>query len=110
MKELDPSFDITPNRDLATRIAALEQKMAVLSAKAATPAPTPAPVVEQAPLAPVPQAPAAPLIGGPGIQAVSITGDYNKSGDAEVKLPVSGYMDFHVNKDRGTPWSADFHR
>jgi hypothetical protein len=28
----------------------------------------------------------------------------------EIRLPVSGYMDFHLNKDRGEPFKADFHR
>jgi len=30
--------------------------------------------------------------------------------DPETRLPVSGYMDFHINKDRGTPFRPDFHR
>jgi hypothetical protein len=30
--------------------------------------------------------------------------------DEETRLPVAGYMDFHVNKDRGEPWRPDFHR
>jgi hypothetical protein len=56
-------------------------------------------------VAPVPPAqPAAPL------QTISITGDYQASPEGENRLPVAGYMDFHVNKLRGEPAQPDFHR
>jgi hypothetical protein len=41
---------------------------------------------------------------------VSISGDYQGSGEGETRLPVSGYMDAHFNKDAGAPARADFHR
>ena len=47
---------------------------------------------------------------GPALQAVSVTGDYQASPEAETRLPVAGYMDFHLNKDAGQPFRPDFHR
>src|SRR5689334_19196814 len=44
------------------------------------------------------------------IQAVSVTGDYQASGEAETRLPVAGYMEAHFNKDAGQPGRGDFHR
>ncbi len=93
IRQLDPSF--RPNSGQASmddRLRMLETKIdALLAAKAA---PAPAPV----------QAPATP------IQTISIQGDYSKASDTETRLPISGYMDFHVNKDRGDAFRPDFHR
>ncbi len=44
------------------------------------------------------------------LQAVSVTGDYQLSGEGETRLPIAGYMDAHFNKDSGAPGRADFHR
>jgi hypothetical protein len=97
MRELDPSYQ--PPASLDDRLAALERKMdGLLQARAAAPAVTPAP----APPSPPPQA--AP------IQAVAITGDFQRDEDAETRLPVAGYMDFHVNKESGDAFRPDFHR
>lgn len=64
----------------------LEQKLnELLGVKAASPAATP-------------------------LQPVSVTGDARASGEGESRMPVSGYMDFHFNKDRGRPGEFDFHR
>jgi len=98
MKQIDPSFDPS-NLDLAARLKILEEKMAVVMAGRTPTEPVPAP--------PAPVQPTAPP---PGIQAVSVTGDYQKAADTETRLPVAGYMDFHVNKDRGDAWRPDFHR
>jgi hypothetical protein len=92
--------------DQERRIAELEKKIQALEAKLETlltgkPAET-APVVAFAP----------PALAPPqrGLTAVSSTGDFNAAEDSELKLPVSGYMDFHFNKDRGDPFRPDFHR
>jgi hypothetical protein len=89
MRQLDPAFRSgTAQSDLETRLAVLEKKMdSLLAVKA-----------------PVPTAPVTPPVEPPTtspVQAVSITGDYQASGEGETRLPVAGYMDFHVNKDRG---------
>jgi hypothetical protein len=39
-----------------------------------------------------------------------VTGDYQESPEAETRLPVAGYMDYHLNKSSGLPFQADFHR
>lgn len=44
------------------------------------------------------------------LQPVSVTGDYQTSGEGETRLPVAGYMEAHFNKDAGQPGRADFHR
>jgi hypothetical protein len=101
MKQLDPTFEPGKTDDLAARVRLLEERMtAVLAAGAAPATPPPAAVT------PTP----APASTGPGLQAVSITGDYQKAPDTETRLPIAGYMDFHVNKDRGDSFRPDFHR
>ncbi|MBI3467619.1 MAG: hypothetical protein HY000_31810 [Planctomycetes bacterium] len=44
------------------------------------------------------------------LQPVSVTGDYQTSGEGETRLPVAGYMEAHFNKDAGQPGRGDFHR
>src|SRR5262249_40125154 len=44
------------------------------------------------------------------LQQISVSGDYQKSGDGETRLPISGYMEAHFNKTEGEPGTADFHR
>ncbi len=108
MKQLDPSFVPGTELSVLERLQALETKMEVaLAAKAkpivaeAAPAPAVTPQPVQAAL--VPQA-------GPSLQPVSVTGDFQKSLDTETRLPVAGYMDFHVNKESGDAFRPDFHR
>ncbi|MEO8097720.1 MAG: hypothetical protein ABI811_08455 [Acidobacteriota bacterium] len=111
-----------PPTDVERRIALLEARIAELEKLvAAQPAaaiasvvpaqPAPAVPVLGAVPAPIPvtsavqrTAPAPPLI------PVSVSGDYRTFPSTETRLPVAGYMDFHVNKDSGDPFRPDFHR
>jgi hypothetical protein len=134
MKILDPTFVPAGEASLAQRLRALEARMDLaLSEKSAAqpvavaavpPAAAPAmldpvPVLPAAvrPAIPVQQASAAqqpapsPFVqAAPPLQTVSITGDFQTLADTETRLPVSGYMDFHVNKEAGDAWRPDFHR
>ncbi len=108
MRKMDPAFQAaTVNAGLAARMEVLERKMAAISG-------SPKPVVEAAAAVPSPAAiPAAAAIvpsSSSPMGNVSITGDFQKSASAETKLPVSGYMDFHFNKNRSLPGEFDFHR
>lgn len=100
MKVLDPSFVPAANLGVDERLLALEKRMEQVFAARSTPQ-----VAETAP-APAPEAApaAAPL------QPVSVTGDFQKAADSETRLPVAGYMDFHVNKESGDAFRPDFHR
>lgn len=112
MRKLDPAFQAaTVNAGLAARLEVLEKKMAAISGP-------PKPAVEAAAATP-PSAPAAPAPGMATAIAqsssspmgnVAITGDFQKASSGETKLPVSGYMDFHFNKNRSLPGEFDFHR
>lgn len=111
MKILDPAFEPAQRMTVAQRLQALEERMdAALAAKTAMQpvqsASAPAPVVTPLIQRPAPQAPVA----SPPLQTVSITGDFQAAADSETRLPVSGYMDFHVNKDSGDSFRPDFHR
>jgi hypothetical protein len=76
--------------DLEQRVRELEKIIAEMrGVKAPAPAAQPAP---------------APL------QAVAVSGDYQKAADTESRLPVAGYMEAHFNKNRGEPGVFDFHR
>ncbi len=102
MRLIDPAFGReTRAADLTRRIELLEQKMAEVQASAR---PSPAP-----PVAPAP-APVQAGTPGLGLAPVSVTGDYQASPDGETRLPVAGYMDFHLNKDSGDSFRPDFHR
>jgi len=111
MRQLDPSFQ-APETDLLARIEALERRMELLLA--ARPAPpaadsppsAAAPGAAQPPPAPAARVPVTPL----PLQPVSVSGDYQASGQGETRLPVAGYMDFHFNKDRGDSFRPDLHR
>lgn len=74
----------TPPSDLERRISELEKRLEALERGMAVPA---ASATVQAP------APA-PVI----------------ATNTETRLPVAGYMDFHVNRDAGMPFKPDFHR
>ena len=113
MKLLDPSFRTRSEVKLDERLKSLEAKLdELLAARATAPvapptaaAAAPPPALTQAPaFAPVPSAASTPL------QSVTITGDFQKSADTETRLPVAGYMDFHVNRDSGDSFRPDFHR
>jgi hypothetical protein len=71
----------------------LERRVAELEAKLAR--------LESAPVSAIPGRP---------LQPISVTGDYQTSPTGETRLPVAGYMDFHVNKERGDSFQPDFHR
>ena len=98
MKLLDPAYRTLAEAKLDERLSSLEAKLDQLLAA-------------RAPAEPAAQQPAAAtaLVSAP-IQAVSITGDFQKSADTEMRLPVSGYMDFHINKESGDAFRPDFHR
>ena len=110
MRLLDPAFTPPAGQMLAQRVQVLEAKLEALLASrgAASPlAPTPGSTAS----ASSPPAPASgPAATSPPLQAVSITGDFQTAPDTETRLPVTGYMDFHVNKDSGDAFRPDFHR
>ena len=123
MKLLDPNFRTRSEIRLDERLAALEAKLDQLLA-ARTPAPeTPAPTVAAVPV-PVPAVASAPapapadaaaftaLPSSPAapLQSVTVSGDFQKAADTETRLPIAGYMDFHVNRDSGDAFRPDFHR
>jgi hypothetical protein len=102
MKQLDPSFASTAELSLMQRLDALEARLdTMLRAKSVATLGSPA-LADRAPVDPVQP--------GPALQPVSISGDFQKAGDTETRLPVAGYMDFHVNKDSGDSFRPDFHR
>ncbi len=97
MRLIDPAFgsDLRA-QDLLHRLNSLETKMdQVLAARQ--------------PAAPPPIQPPSPSA-VPALAEVSVSGDYQASPEAETRLPVAGYMDFHLNKDRGDSFRPDFHR
>jgi hypothetical protein len=103
LHQLDPTFATPEARNFDERLSALEQRIDQLLAVRDSEAPAQAKVDNASP----PQAPPPPAS---PLQAVSITGDYQTAAEGETRLPVAGYMDFHVNKDRGEPAQPDFHR
>ncbi len=108
MKILDPSFAPAIEQSLAERLQGLESKINVLlSAKgldqAARSSSSEAAGSSQA----QPSAPPPPL---PPLQTINITGDFQAALDSETRLPIAGYMDFHVNKEAGDYFRPDFHR
>lgn len=105
MRTLDPAFQAGLPLPIAERLKLLESKMdAFLQGR---PSPLEPPVVALATPASTPALPASPVA---ALQPVSISGDYQKAADTEMRLPVAGYMDFHVNRDAGNPFVPDFHR
>lgn len=105
MKSLDPAFRAAPEIALAERLKVLESKMDELLL--AKPGAAPVIAAELTPAAaPVP----VPPVSSSPFQAVSVSGDYQKSADSETRLPVAGYMDMHFNKERGDAFRPDFHR
>ena len=100
MRLVDPLFG-TENRsqDLAHRLESLEKKMTAVLAARGTP---------------VTLAASAPMPTGSALVPVSITGGITSGNqappDEETRLPVAGYVDFHLNKDVGQPFRPDLHR
>src|SRR5262245_23105749 len=94
---LDPSFGLEGDRDLAQRISVLESKISKLLAERTT-------VATQSP----PQEP--PASESPDLQSFAATSVRRPEPEQEQRLPVSGYMDFHFNKQRSEPGQLDFHR
>ncbi len=105
MRLIDPAFGKnTSAQDLLKRLDQLEQKMNAVLAKT-EPSPTVAPRVAVSPA----QAPSGrPQT--PALVPVSVSGDYQGAPNGETRLPVAGYMDFHVNKASGDSFRPDFHR
>jgi hypothetical protein len=83
--------------ELERRVQELEEQVRQMKEAAAPPVPLPTPPAEpeREALAPLVVVSVEQSIAGP---------------NREIRLPVSGYMDFHLNKDRGDPFQADFHR
>ena len=102
MRLIDPAFSKEASaRDLGARLERLEKQMAeTLAARQPAPAATvtAAPVAQSLPPA------------SPALVPVAVSGDFQGSPDSETRLPVAGYMDFHVNKERGGSFRPDFHR
>ena len=88
---------------LEARIRQLEAELAAVKGEPATEREKPAEAAtpQQAPEAAPP--PIAEIIPTAGAASADF---YSR----EIRMPVSGYMDFHVNKPEGRPGTADFHR
>jgi hypothetical protein len=108
MKLLDPGFRSGPELKLDERLKSLEAKLDELLRVHATPVPPPA-LAAAAATAPQPDLALGAAQMTP-LQPVSVSGDFQKASDSELNLPVSGYMDFHVNKNAGETFRPDFHR
>src|SRR5262249_17799795 len=95
--------------ELEAKVRDLDQKLAaVMGNPAFAGAAVPAPVVQAAPVQ-------TSTVSGPAMSAlpivpVSVSGDYQKVINTETRMPVAGYMDFHVNKEAGDSFKPDFHR
>ena len=109
MRLLDASFLPSNGVSVDARLAELELKIDGLLATGQKAAPQLAAGVQSA-QASAPLLPASPAANQAPLQTLSVTGDYQKSGEGETRLPVAGYMDAHFNKDAGQPGRADFHR
>lgn len=105
MKSLDPSFAPATERMLVQRLQDLESKVEELLAARSSSA-----VAALVPAQPPTSQPSTPAVRSAPLQPVSITGDFQTSPDTETRLPVTGYMDFHVNKESGDSFRPDFHR
>jgi len=103
MRLIDPAFGKeTSAQDLLGRLAQLEEKLDAVLAERSSPQP--------AQVAAVLTPSATPQSQRPALVPVSVSGDYQTAPNGETRLPVAGYMDFHVNRDSGDPFRPDFHR
>jgi len=103
------SVQAQPTPDLERRVAELQAKVDALELKLSQLLATMQPV---APPAAVQAASAPPttIADGPILTGVSVSGDSRSAPDASTRVPVAGYMDFHINKERGDFFRPDFHR
>jgi len=110
MRLIDPAFGAdTRALDLASRIASLESKMQQLMPAQRVEPRFPESAQLQPPQPAQPQS-AVPQPASEAFTTLSISGDYRASPETETRLPVAGYMDFHVNRESGRPFQPDFHR
>ena len=96
----------SPPADLAARIEALERRVDAFLARTEQ---------TQSGLARTEQTQSSPARteqtqSGSPLQSVVVTGDFQTSSDGETRLPIAGYMDLHLNKERGDAFRPDFHR
>lgn len=104
LRQLDPSFQLHESESAIERLRRIEEKLdQILLAKTESQVDKAKNLAGANPIVSVPAV-------GPGLTAVSVSGDYQASSDSETRLPLAGYMDFHVNKDRGDAFRPDFHR
>jgi len=94
--------------ELQAKVEALEQKLSQLLAVQQPVAPPP--VQAAIPVQATIPAPPTPVADGPILTSVSVSGDSRSAPDAATRLPVAGYMDFHITKERGDFFRPDFHR
>jgi hypothetical protein len=103
MRLIDPALGKeTSAQDLLGRLAQLEQKLDAVLAERSPPQPA------EVATAPTPSSTSPSQ--RPALVPVSVTSDYQTAPNGETRLPVAGYMDFHVNRDSGDPFRPDFHR
>lgn len=101
MRLIDPAFGKGSSaQDLLKRLDQLEQKMDTVLGKSTPPLAMAPAVAAAVPTQPQPT----------GLVPVSVTGDFQTAPNGETRLPVAGYMDFHVNRNSGEPFRPDFHR
>lgn len=94
--------------ELQAKVEALEQKLSQLLASQQPV--TPATIQAAAPVQAMIPGPPTAVADGPILAGVSVSGDSRSAPDAATRLPVAGYMDFHINKERGDFFRPDFHR
>ena len=109
------SVQAQPAPDLERRVAELQAKVEALEQKlsqllAAQQPVTPPPIQAAIPVTPAIPAPPPPVGDGPSLTGISVSGDSRSAPDAATRLPVAGYMDFHITKERGDFFRPDFHR
>ncbi|MBM3774596.1 MAG: hypothetical protein FJW37_05470 [Acidobacteria bacterium] len=100
-RQLDGSYAVPAAASFDERLGELERIMDRLLASREAPA-----TAEAAP------ATSTPVLAQdtPPLQAVSVMGASQTTGEGETRLPVAGYMEAHFNKNSGEPGQADFHR
>jgi len=103
MKLLDPAFRSVQDAKMEDRLKNLEARMDAIVNQRGVQDPKPD-LATVATTAPATSSSRSPL------QQVSVSGDFQKAADSESRLPVAGYMEFHVNKDAGDSFRPDFHR
>lgn len=112
MRLIDPAFgQETHARDLARRLDLLEAKMMeVLATRKAASEPQARQNVPASASPDKTDSPSPVRSVEPALLPGAATSNYSASPEAQTRLPVAGYMDFHLNKDTGQPFRPDFHR